>query len=120
MSRVVAVQLSGSADNLWAVDGELVEGVRMPYPWPVDHDGFVQNQDFWRGDPYRVLGFTSDVDARRIDLRWEDAWPDPQQAVGMYIVTTTSDGTFSTWQVAVQSMTVYGDDYTGESISDTS
>jgi hypothetical protein len=105
VTRLLTVQPSSYTDNLWASpDGELVEGTKLPYPLHVNEAGEVQRQDFWRGDPARIIGFTTAVERRAIDLRWEDAWRDPSRAVGMYVVTADSAGRWGTWQLAIQSV----------------
>lgn len=106
MSRVLTVQPSSYTDNLWGTaDGEVVEGTRLPYPLHVTQDGSVLRQDFWRGDPARVVGFAARVDVHAIDLRWEEAWAEPSRAVGMYVVVMDAKGGWATWQTAVASVT---------------
>lgn len=39
---------------------EFVTPPKMPvpfYPWHIDKDGYILNQDVWRGSIYRLLGF---------------------------------------------------------------
>ena len=40
----------------------------------------------------RVVGFQKDIDVQQIDLWFADAYADPSKAVGMYVVTETTDG----------------------------
>lgn len=104
--RVLTVQPSSFIDNLWSMpSGEVVEGTRLPYPLHVLEDGLVLRQDFWKGDPWRVIGFAARVDVHRIDLTWEAAWAEPERAIGMYLVTAAKGGGMGTWQLAVQSVT---------------
>lgn len=104
--RVLSVQQSGVVDNLWGVEGgEVVEGVQQPYPLHVTEGGEVLRQDFWKGDPARVIGFAARVDVRSIDLYWSDAWTEPERAVGMYPVTADAEGGWATLTVAVEAVT---------------
>ena len=72
----------------------------LPYPFFVeeDADGTIGRQDFWKGNPARVVGFVSDNARQEIDLPWEAvvADGDYDQVVGMYVVTASADGSFST------------------------
>lgn len=104
--RVLTVQPSSFVDNLWGMeDGTVVEGTRLPYPLHVLEDGLVLRQDFWKGDPWRVAGFARRVDVHRLDLTWEQAWAEPELAIGMYMVTSNKRGGMGTWQLAIQSIT---------------
>jgi hypothetical protein len=104
--RIVTLQPSEVTDALWSMpDGEVVEGRKQPYPFHVDEDGRVLRQDVWQGDPTAVVGFTSSPEARTLAHRWADVWANPDLAAGTYVVTTTADGTWSTWEVAIESAT---------------
>lgn len=35
------------------------ENGRLPYPYIIDEKGYVQRQDFWKGNPYKLLGFNN-------------------------------------------------------------
>lgn len=85
----ITLQPSPRVDNI--VDG--IEMTQLPYPFHVDADtGDVGRQDFWRGDPARVVGFQKDLAVQRIDLWWRDAVKNPEQVVGMYVVTAGTSG----------------------------
>lgn len=99
----VTLQPAAYTDNIWAIGDELVEGTKLPYPFHVTEDGSIERQDFWRGDVYKVIGFTTSPERRRIDLYWPDVWMEPSKAVGMYLVTTDGAGTWSTHQTAIES-----------------
>ena len=101
--RIITLQPSARVDHITADGQELTQ---LPYPFHVRPDGEVGRQDFWHGEPLRVLGFQDRVDVQRIDLWWRDAAADPQRAVGKYIVTQDADGSMATHQLAVQSVEV--------------
>lgn len=77
---------------------------KLPYPFFVNEDGSVGSQDFWKGDPFKVVGFQRDLAVHEIDLWWRDVVTDPQQAVGMYLVTEDVQGSWGTHQTAVESV----------------
>jgi hypothetical protein len=81
------------------------ELTKLPYPYHTDQDGAIQRQDFWQGNPLRVVGFQKDLSVQQVDLWWKDALKDPQQAVGMYLVTQDKDGNCSSHNTAVESIT---------------
>lgn len=75
----------------------LVEGTKLPYPYHCDPDGNVQRQDFWRGDPLRIIGFQADYEVQRVDLWWNQFVQAPQAAVGMFIVGENDSGGYATY-----------------------
>lgn len=100
----ITLQPSPRVDDI-ADDG--TEMTQRPYPFHVDADtGDVGRQDFWRGDPARVIGFTSRPERQQIDLWWEDAAEDPRRAVGMYAVTAGSDGRWLIHVLAISEVRV--------------
>lgn len=59
----------------------------MPYPYHVDvATGEIGRQEFWRGAPFKVIGFQSDAAVQKVDLFWERAVENPEQIKGMYAV----------------------------------
>jgi hypothetical protein len=109
MARIITIQPEAFVDNVWVgKEGKIVEGKKLPYPFHVDAEtGNVENQDFWQGDPVRVLGFQDDEDVQRINLWWaEVAVTDPERVVGKFPVMLQSDGTIYTYTVKVESVSV--------------
>lgn len=76
---------------------------QRPYPIVVDQEGAVQFQDFWQGKVLRVVGFQRNYTDQRIDLRWEDAFQDPEKMIGMYPVSTDSSGGMGNHDTVVES-----------------
>jgi hypothetical protein len=66
----------------------------LPYPFHIDAEGNVLRQDFWRGEPSRLLGFQEKRDVQHVDLRVED-WlaTDDDAPEGWYPVFVDADGT---------------------------
>ncbi|MEV4079721.1 hypothetical protein AB0J43_05450 [Nonomuraea fuscirosea] len=78
--------------------------LKLPYPYFADESGAVGRQDVWKGTPTQVIGFQDDPNVMQIDLLWEDAVQDPDQAWGMYLVTADAEGNFSTHTTPVESV----------------
>jgi len=91
------------------ITGDGTELTKMPYPFYVNEDGTVQRQDFWRGDPARVVGFQKDSAVQQVDLRWAEAKTDPAAVVGMYLVTADSKGNLASHDNAVSKFVVIDD-----------
>lgn len=102
-TKIVRLQPSEYVDQVTADGAELT---RLPYPFFVDEDGKVGRQDVWRGKPLEVVGFQADLAAQQVDLWWEEAFRDPQQAVGMYAVTRDDDGNLSSQVHAIRDVEV--------------
>jgi hypothetical protein len=75
-----------------------------PLPLTIDQNGYVGNQDFWRGDPWRLIGFTADPDEHVIDLQREEFLAEPGRAVGMHPVFMDRKRAWSTWKGAVETV----------------
>lgn len=108
---MIQVQPSSFTDNLWASDeGELVEGTKLPYPFPAWADnGHIDNQAFWNGTPFRIIGFSRTPEPGHLDLGWSDPafQADPQLAVGMYVVTQDKGGGMAVHTTAIQEVKVF-------------
>jgi len=90
---IITLQPSEVTDHITADGTELT---KLPYPFHCSDAGLIQRQDFWKGDPFQVVGFVADVARQEVDLYWRDvAWDneaDRNRVVGMYIVTMGNDG----------------------------
>ena len=65
----------------------------LPYPYHINPDtGDVARQDFWQGDPARLLGFQASRDVQRVSLWLSDFSTAPAKAVGMFPVFLRRDG----------------------------
>jgi hypothetical protein len=95
---VTRIQMAPVIDSI-SDDGEHV-GSRLPYPYYVDDEGFVQMQDFWNGEVFKVVGFQNHPAVQTIDLWWYKV-QEPAEIIGKYLVTMDKGGTWSTWPTAV-------------------
>jgi hypothetical protein len=100
--RLIRLQPSEYVDQM--IDGH--EMTKLPYPFYVYEDGTVGRQDFWQGDPSRVIGFQKSLSVQHVDLWWSDAVRDPSKAVGMYVVTCNVDGQMGVHLTAIASAEV--------------
>jgi len=105
MPKIVLLQPSEYTDHITADGTQLTT---LPYPVGVHMDGSVTNQEFWQGDPYRVIGFQRDLARHEIDVWWSEVSRDPQKAVGLYLVTGDSKGGMGVHQTAISSVEVLG------------
>jgi len=96
--QVTRIQMAPVIDHI-SDDGEVV-GSRLPYPFYVDAEGFIQQQDFWQGNVFKVIGFQNHPTVQKLDLWWYKV-TDPSEIVGKYIVTSDKTGAWSTWPTAV-------------------
>jgi hypothetical protein len=92
---LITIQPSNSPDGGY--------NVHKPCPKPYHVDaatGEVDRQDFWKGDPFSVMGFQKDRDVQTVDLLWEDAVKDLEQIVGLYpVLLDTSKGEGQMYQL---------------------
>ena len=65
----------------------------LPYPWHIDTEsGEVGHQEFWNGEPFRLLGFQKNAQVQMVDLMLDQFVENPNLAVGMYAVFSDKDG----------------------------
>ena len=55
-----------------------------------------------------------DLAVQEVNLWWREAWTDPEQAVGMYVVARVKAGLVFNLDTAVESITVEGPERPGE------
>lgn len=79
----------------------------LPYPWHIDTEtGDVGRQEFWKGDPARLMGFQATAEVQRVVLFMEDFFADPQKAVGMFPVFQRENGSMYNTIVPITDVTV--------------
>lgn len=106
--KIITIQPEAFTDNVWVdKDGSIAEGKKLPYPFHVNEDGTVAQQDFWQGDPTGVVGFQRDAEVQQVDLWWRDAVKQPDLIVGMFPVMTQEGGPLYTYTIAIESVQVH-------------
>lgn len=73
--------------------GEYDVNQPLPYPYHVEvATGMVQRQEFWKGDPFILIGFQDDADDQTIDLTWKSFSEGKGNPIGKFPVFITKDG----------------------------
>lgn len=98
VKEVIRIQMAPVIDSI-SDDGEHV-GSRMPYPFFVDENGFVQQQDFWQGMVFKVIGFQNHPSVQKLSLLWSEV-KDPSEIIGKYLVTTDVNGQWGSFPTAI-------------------
>lgn len=102
------------------VTGEYDVRKPLPYPFHLDAEGNVLSQDFWRGEPIKLLGFQESPDVHEVNLLVEDWLPTatspttsqvvgPVAAVGMWPVFLDADGTIWAHRFPVDNVSRVGE-----------
>lgn len=91
MPKYLRIQEAPQTDLITA-DG--VVGSKLPWPVVADCEDAHVVVPSSLLKMKRVVGFQRDLAVMHVDLRWRDAVADPQQAVGMYMVSENTDGTY--------------------------
>lgn len=97
-ARIITLQPAAHVDQITDDGTELT---KLPYPFHVNAAGEIQRQEFWNGNPERVIGFVSDLHRQEVDLDWDVVFRDPQRAVGQYVITQDKSGTWATHTLAI-------------------
>lgn len=88
------------------VTGEYDVRKPLPYPFHIDAaTGDVGRQDFWKGDPARLLGFQKSADVQHVDLWLNDWAKSPAAAVGMFPVFVSKDGGMYNYTTPISDVT---------------
>ena len=77
-----------------------------PYPYFIEENGNVGRQDFWKGKPEKLLGFSSKPEAGDISLNLEGFWKNPEAAIGMYPVFADKADKWVTNTIPVESVEI--------------
>lgn len=79
----------------------------VPYPFHIEAEtGNVGRQDFWKGDPLRLMGFQNDADVQRVNVLYREFAADPQIAEGKFAIFMRADGSMYTDMLPIDSVTV--------------
>ena len=90
--RIITIQPQQQADG------------RLPYPYHVTESGAILRQDFWSGNPKKLLGFSSEPTAGRIDLSLREFVREPHLALGMCPVVEMAAGHWATETTPIESV----------------
>lgn len=102
---IITLQPASRTDH---ITPEGLELTQKPYPMHVNERGWLAPGTPYSSEANRVVGFTADLARQHVDLKWDDfVDDDPQRAVGMYVITEKAPGRFSTWEIAIETVTVH-------------
>jgi len=78
----------------------------LPRPFLIHKDGKVGAQKYWKGNPFKLLGFAKKPVIGEMDINIKDLFFHPTQAVGLYPVFKTKEGKWFTGKDAIGSFEV--------------
>jgi len=88
------------------IQPEEKENGTLPYPYFINEKGFVGRQDFWKGNPYKLIGF-SPISEQKFDKRQIDLsvfLKNPKKAIGMYPIFEHKNKEWHTYQDKIESV----------------
>lgn len=80
--------------------------LKLPYPYHISKTGLVGRQDFWRGSPYKLIGFTIHWSKLAVSVPLEDFWKNPEKAVERFPVFEDQKGYWTTQKSAISKVFV--------------
>lgn len=78
----------------------------LPYPYFIEKDGMVGRQDFWKGNPKKLIGFSPQPSTGSILVFRTAFFDNPESAVGLYPVFEADDGHWFTQTNPIESVKV--------------
>jgi len=80
---------------------------RLPYPFFIDEAGNVGRQDFWRGQPLKLIGFNGSAENKTVEpaIGLEDFLENPHKCLGLYPIFEDDDEEWHTWRDPIESVT---------------
>lgn len=98
------------------VQARTLPGGVLPYPFFIDdHTFLVGRQDFWKGKPHSLVGFTRQDTPDRVMVGACEFSELPQTVIGMVPVFADAQGRLSTWaHLVIKSVTVVEEEPGGE------
>ncbi len=82
------------------------ENMTLPYPYFIYEKGIVGRQDFWKGKPAILLGFSFKPIAGTIELEFNDFWKKPKLALGMYPVFADDKDNWFTSKISIMNVEI--------------
>jgi hypothetical protein len=75
----------------------------LPYPYFIDAKGNVGRQDFWKGEPLKLICFAKKNEAKS-SLDFDKFWKNPSKCIGLYPVFEHSNGEWFTYKDPIESV----------------
>ncbi len=83
-----------------------LDDMTLPYPYFINEDGSVGRQDFWKGNPKKLIGFSAQPSTGSILVFRNMFFEKPEAAVGLYPVFEADDGHWFTQTNPIESVRV--------------
>ena len=100
MSKIISIQPANTAAGAYDVK------LPLPYPFHIEAEtGNVGRQDFWKGDPLRLMGFQVDADVQHVDVLYREFMNDPKVGEGKFAVFMRADGSMYSMTMPIMSVT---------------
>ena len=90
--------------SLITIQPKELPGGTLPYPYFIDKKGMVGRQDFWKGKPKKLVGFSIKPKTGDINFDLKDFLRKPKAAIGMYPVFENKDGNWVTKTISIESI----------------
>lgn len=78
--------------------------MKLPYPYFISSDGSVGRQDFWKGEPLKLVGFAPHPSKQVTCLELKEFLKRPKLCIGLYPVFEFSDGQWYTFKDPIESV----------------
>ncbi len=93
----------GTKTKIRSITIQPLEGANFqrPYPYHIKPNGLVERQDFWKGNPYRLLGFSLRPVAGSIDITRKEFFEKPESILSMFPVFASKDKEWYTSKIYI-------------------
>ena len=107
LNQIVYINIKEKKSNIRIQPKERKNKV-LPYPFFINEKGLVERQDFWKGKPYKLIGFSpikeQKFDKKQIDLKI--FLETPKKAIGMYPIFEHKNKEWYTYQDKIESVDI--------------
>jgi len=78
----------------------------LPYPFFIDEKGLVGRQDFWKGEPFELIGFDTSPSRHKGEIDFKQFWEKPELAIGLYPIFSHKNGEWITYSDPISSIDI--------------
>lgn len=78
----------------------------LPYPYHIDNKGNVGRQDFWKGEPLKLICFANKSNDTISTLTFKEFWKTPKETIGKYPVFEHKNGEWYTYQDIIENIRI--------------
>jgi len=76
----------------------------LPYPYFISKKGLVGRQDYWKGKPYKLIGFSKTMTAGNMTLYLRAFLETPEKAIGMFPIFADKKDNWATHAPCIESV----------------